>query len=214
MRSALVVGSTGLIGKYLVHALLDDAQYTTVKCIARKPLGFNDPKLQEYSIDFTTLDQHPEAFEVDEVFCCLGTTMRKAGSKEAFRRVDYDYPLQIAEIALKHGVKSFILVSSMGANPKSLFFYNKVKGEIEQAIRNLGFQSTIIIRPSLLLGERGERRLGEEVGKVVMRALPYPGDLKKYKPIHGKQVSYAMIQAAREFTSGLHILESGVLQRY
>ncbi len=148
--------------------------------------------------------------KVDDVFCCLGTTMSKAGSKDAFRKVDYDYPLRAAEITHRKGAQQYLLVSAMGADETSYIFYNQVKGEVEAAIAKLGFEAFHVFRPSMLLGERTETRIGEQIGQVVMKGLAslMVGGLKKYQAIPAETVAEAMVHVARKELSGTYVFES------
>jgi uncharacterized protein YbjT (DUF2867 family) len=211
---ALIAGATGLIGKELLQMLLEDDNYTSVHSLVRKPTELKHSKLKEFVVDFDQLQSYPEAFALDDVFCCLGTTMKKAGTKEAFRKVDYDYPLAIAEQSLKAGAKQYLIVTAMGSDASSRIFYNKVKGEIEQDLKKMPFESLLIFRPSLLLGDRNEKRVGEDIGKVLMKLIPYIGPLKKYKPILGKQVAFAMQTQAKNAHKGIQVFESGRLQEF
>jgi uncharacterized protein YbjT (DUF2867 family) len=214
MKKILLAGGTGLIGSEVQNYLLDQDGILELHSLVRRPSGTSHERLFEHVVDFDHLEAIKSLEGLDTVFCCLGTTMKKAGSREAFRKVDYEYPLALAKLAKAAGATTFVLVSSMGANSHSAFFYSRVKGDIEDAIGKLHFKSTIIVRPSLLLGDRNEKRLGEDIGKVFMKLIPYTGRLKNYKPIYGRQVAKAMVKAAAEFKEGHHILESGLLHRY
>ncbi len=214
LKTALVVGGTGLIGKQLVEQLLSSKAYKEVRVLGRRPMGISHPALVEITYNF----KQPDASQVlgDDVYCCLGTTMKKAGSKEAFFAVDYEYPLQIARFAKQNGASSYLIVSSMGANPESTFFYNRVKGEVEEDLQLLHFSSLHIFRPSLLLGERDEKRLGEKIGESVMRFLKpvLVGQLKKYQPIEAAKVANAMVVLAQSNAKGVYIHESDKIQKY
>lgn len=213
-KNALVVGGTGLIGKQLVQKLLDSANYDQIRVLGRKPLGIKHPKLVEISYNF----EQPDASKVvgDDVFCCLGTTLKKAGSKEAFFKVDYEYPLQIARFAKQNGATTYLIVTAMGANAESTFFYNRVKGEVEEDLQLLNFPGFHIFRPSLLLGDRQEKRLGEKIGEKVMRFLRpvLVGQLKKYQPIEAAKVANAMVAIANTNSVGVYVHESDKLQSY
>jgi uncharacterized protein YbjT (DUF2867 family) len=165
-------------------------------------------------IDFDRLENYADLVKASDIYCCLGTTMKKAGSKEAFFKVDFTYPHQIAQMALKNGAERFLIVSSVGADPKSSNYYLRVKGEIEQAISRLTFTAIHIFRPSLLLGERGEVRLGEKIGMFSSKALSFLfiGQLKKYRPIEARVVAFAMTQVAKKKLEGVHIHESDKIQ--
>jgi uncharacterized protein YbjT (DUF2867 family) len=210
-KNALIVGATGLIGNLLTHHLAESSAYEKVKVLVRHSLGWQHPRLQEVQYDF---DQ-PNGLlaQADDVFCCLGTTMNKAGSKAAFRKVDYQYPLDVARLALGSGARQFLLVSSMGANPTSRFFYNQVKGELERDLTALSYPTLLIFRPSLLLGDRPEVRLGERIGATVMKLLN-PIIPAKYKGVRADSVARAMYSTAQQGLTGKHLFESDVLQNY
>ena len=214
MKKALVIGATGLIGKQLVDSLLKSDRYKEVRVLVRKSLKNPHPKLVEKIYNFA----QPDASQVvgDDVFCCLGTTMKQAGSKEAFYTVDYEYPVQTARFARQNGARQYLIVSAMGADPKSAFFYNRVKGEVEQALRAVGFDSLHIFRPSLLLGNRGERRMGEKIGETVMQIFDpiMVGPLRKYRAIDSAKVANAMLAFASKEKSGVMVHESDQLQSY
>jgi uncharacterized protein YbjT (DUF2867 family) len=213
-KKALVIGATGLIGKQLVELLLNSDRYNEVRVLVRKLLHIPHPKLVEVRYNFA----QPDATQVigDDVFCCLGTTMKQAGSKEAFYAVDYEYPVQTARFARQNGATQYLIVSSMGADPKSAFFYNRVKGEVEESLRLVGFGSLHIFRPSLLLGDRGERRIGEQIGESLMRVFKpiMIGPLRKYQAIDSATVANAMLAFAGKEQSGVFVHESDELQSY
>ncbi len=204
MKTALVVGSTGLIGRELIALLLADERYTVI-ALVRKPLAVIHKRLIQVTFNFDHPD--PTAVAADEIFCCLGTTIKVAGSKPAFYRVDFEYVLSVAQTGFSNGVKKFALISSMGANKNSGIFYNQTKGAIEEAVTRIGYESIFIFRPSILLGQRTEFRLGEMIGKVLMRTFDFLVP-KKYKAIHARQVAKAMIVTMNSNKTGLHILES------
>jgi uncharacterized protein YbjT (DUF2867 family) len=210
-RAALVAGATGLVGRECLRLLSIDAAVAEVRALVRHPLppeSFGS-RVREYRTDFDELHNHPDWFQVDWVFCALGTTMRKAGSPEKFRRVDYEYPLAIAKLAVSGGAGHFLLVSATGANPLSRFFYSRVKGELEEAVRGLGYRSFTIARPSLLLGERQERRFGEEVAKRLGWIVP-----SRWRPVHASQVAGALVHAAHAAIPGVQIFENAALRTF
>ena len=201
-KSALVLGATGLVGKALVEQLCHDNRYQSVICLVRKPLGkdlFNCPtdKLQPIVVDFTQLEDYQGYFGVSHVYVCLGTTIKQAGSKAAFRKVDFEYVHIAAQLARAQRVESFVWISSVGANAKSKNFYLRVKGELENAILNMsGLKNPSAVRPSLLLGERGETRPAEKLG-IFLGKLISPlliGRLTKYKPVQAAEVAAQMIR--------------------
>lgn len=204
MKRALVVGGTGLIGRELIALLLADERYTVI-ALVRKPLAIIHKRLIQVTFNFDHPD--PTVVAADEIFCCLGTTIKVAGSKPAFYKVDFEYVLSVAQTGFSNGIKKFALVSSMGANKNSGIFYNQTKGAIEEAVSRVGYESIFIFRPSILLGQRTEFRLGEMIGKVLMRSFDFLVP-KKYKAIHASQVAKAMIATMNSNKTGLHILES------
>ena len=185
--------------------------YDRVKALVRRPLDREHPKLEQIVFDYDNPD--PEVVEADHVYCCLGTTMKKAGSKEAFRRVDHDYPLQIARLAYRNGARKFALVSAVGANSRSMFYYNRVKGQLEEDLREISFQAVYILRPSMLLGPRKEKRTGEELGKAVMKPLRFlfPSSMK---PVHASQVAACMVDHMSRDHLGVHVIPSGQMLDY
>ncbi|MBS4213586.1 MULTISPECIES: oxidoreductase [Neobacillus] len=209
-QKAVVAGATGLVGKELVHLLLINPAYTAVTLIVRRPTGIAHPKLQEKIVDFNRLEQSDVDLAGADVFCALGTTIKKAGSQKAFRLVDYEYPLALGRMAKAQGAKQFLIITSMGANPASRTFYIRVKGEVEKELLGLGLSALHIFRPSLLLGNREEFRFGERISAVLSSILSplFLGTLKKYKPVHAETVAGAMIRIAQKGTSGIHVYES------
>ncbi len=213
-KTAVVFGATGLIGGFVVKMLLAHEAYEKVLVFSRRKLDLESDKLAQHIIDFQKPDTYQHLIKGDDLFICLGTTMRKAGSKEAFFRVDYTYALRMAKMAKKNGVNQLLLVSSVGANPDSIFFYNRVKGLLEEAVQQLDFWGIHIFRPSVLLGQRNENRWGEQLAGVIGKRLDFltQGMLTKYRPIEADVVARAMISAAQRLRSGLHTYESHYLQ--
>ncbi len=209
-RTALLIGATGLIGGHCLDLLLKDKAYNKIITLGRRTLDRDDEKLIQHVIDFDALENSKELIKADDVFCCLGTTIKKAGSQEAFRKVDFTYPTEIAHIASQNGAEQFLIVTSIGANSKSLFFYNRVKGETEEAISKIDFKSIQIFRPSLLLGERKETRSGERWGEFFLTIFKFllVGSLRKYRSIDSLEVAKAMVRMAKAKPSGVHIYES------
>jgi uncharacterized protein YbjT (DUF2867 family) len=213
-RTALLFGGSGLTGRHCLDYLLNDEHYSQVFAVVRQPLSVEHPKLIQHQVSFDRLKDVLPKIQAKDVYCCLGTTIKKAGSKKAFHEVDFIYPAEIAELSIANGAEQFMLVSALGANPGSLIFYNRVKGEVEQAIARYGFQGFYIFRPSLLLGNRQEKRPSEEFMKNLMRCFSFVfvGALKKYKPIESKAVAYAMVETAKEQRHGKQIIESRHIQ--
>ncbi|HCW07887.1 MAG TPA: oxidoreductase [Cytophagales bacterium] len=210
-KTALVVGSTGLIGNQLIELLLSDPHYSKVIAVSRKKLENNHSKLVNVICELNQLSEYKNGLTADDVFCCLGTTMKIAGSKEAFRAVDFNAPVLLAQISKELGAKKYLLVSALGANKNSSIFYNQVKGEVEEAIQKIGFESYHIFRPSLLLGPRKEQRSGEEAGKIFDRWLGWLVP-KKYKAIESIKVARAMIAAAKTEKLGNEVHASSDMQ--
>lgn len=210
-RRTLVVGATGLVGREIVALLAEDARVSEIVALVRRPSSTSprDRRIREVVVDFDALDRDPSLFAVDQVFCALGTTIKKAGSQAAFRRVDFDYPLQVAKLAREAGARHLLLVSALGADARSSVFYNRVKGELEEAIGALGFPAFTIARPSLLEGDRAEVRFGEIIGARL--AFLVPG---RWKPVHVRQVARALVHASAEELAGRRVMENVELRRY
>jgi uncharacterized protein YbjT (DUF2867 family) len=206
MSNALVVGATGLVGSHCLQVLLASGVYEQVIAFTRRPIALEHPRFEQAIIDFNKLDEL-EPFPVADVFCALGTTIRKAGSQADFLKVDFEYPRIIAERAAAAGAKQFLLVSSVGADPQSSSFYLRVKAELEKVISARTFESVHLFRPSFLIGKRAEFRLSESVGVAASRALQFAlvGKLRKYRPIAASTVAAAMLAAARQARPGRHI---------
>jgi uncharacterized protein YbjT (DUF2867 family) len=203
---ALVAGATGLVGKECLRLLADDAGVEEVRALVRRPLSAETLALGnicECKVDFDRLEEHADWFAADWVFCALGTRIRQAGSQDAFRRVDFDYPLSVARAGRAAGARHFLLVSAAGADARSRVFYNRVKGELEEAVRRVGYPSLTITRPSLLLGDRPIPRMGEEISKRLAWLFP-----SKWKPVHASQVALALLRSAQAGEPGVRILEN------
>jgi uncharacterized protein YbjT (DUF2867 family) len=203
-RTALLVGATGLIGSFLLERLLASPHYSRVTVWVRREIGKTHPKLTVEIVDFERLARQP--LEAEDVYCCLGTTIKQAGSQKAFNHVDFDYTVALAGAEARSGARRYLVGSALGANKRSRVFYNRVKGEMEAAVRIAAVPRTWIFRPSLLSGPRREARLGETVGLVLGKVLgPLLG---KYRPIHADKVAAAMIRtAAGDLPAG--VIESG-----
>ncbi|MBD3109297.1 oxidoreductase [Bacillus sp. AGMB 02131] len=209
-KKALIIGSTGLIGKELRRLLLEDAAYEKVYALVRRPVHTQHPKLAEYVVDFEHLQAAEEFFEADDVFCCLGTTIKKAGSRSAMRKVDVEYPVKVARLAKEKGATHYLVVSAGGANTKSPFAYSRIKGELEEQLKSLSYETLSIFHPSLLLGDREEHRKMEGLANKVVRKI------EKFKKIpissgiaiEGKTVALAMNRIAQENVKGVHVYSS------
>lgn len=205
----VIAGSTGEIGKELLKEVLDSDSISDVVTLIRRPSETKNDKLQPTVVDFDNLDE-TNLDSVDAAFCCLGTTMKQAGSKDAFQHVDLDYVVSFAKKAKSAGASQFHVVSALGANANSAIFYNQVKGQMQEAVTALGFESTYIYQPSLLISDRKESRKGERIAIVLFQAFNFLfiGPLKKYAGIHVRTVAKGMFQRSLNPEPGLHIIES------
>lgn len=209
-KTALIAGASGLVGNELLRILLEANDYEKIKIFTRNRLNLEHSKLEQIVVDYDNLDQYKDYLNVNDVFCCLGTTIKKAGTQEAFMRVDYEYPLEIARLSRESGIDKFLIITAMGANKNSKIFYNRVKGEVEEELTKIHFPSLIIFRPSLLLGNRKEFRLGEKIASVLSPLFSFAltGSLRKYKPIQARDVAMAMYVSAQRKNLGNRIIQS------
>ncbi len=195
--TALVAGATGLIGRHLLELLLASHAHDKVIAVTRRPLDRSHEKLSNLVVDFDQLEDavRSSGIEVNEAYCALGTTIKKAGSRDAFRKVDFDYETAFARAALAAGASKFALVSAVGADARSPIFYSRVKGETERAVRDMGFAAIHIFQPGVLLGERQESRPAEQLAVTLtpLLNLGLQGPFRKYRGIEGKTVAQAMI---------------------
>lgn len=213
-KSVLLLGATGLVGGECLKRLAASDDYRRIVVLARSPLpeAFRDSRVEVHTIDFERIDAFKSLFAVDHVISCLGTTIRKAGSQESFRRVDFTYAFETASRAAENGASHLLLVTALGADVHSRIFYNRVKGELEQAVRKLPFPCLSIFRPSLILGERQESRMGETIGKVLSTLFGFaiPG---RYRPVAAGEIARAILAVARESRPGVRIVESDAIRR-
>lgn len=191
----LLLGATGLTGGLVLEGLLAAGQVSQVVAPTRRALTIEHEKLQQAAVDFAHLEQQAELFKVDAIICCLGTTIKKAGSRKRFREVDYGYAIKAAELGRQQGAEAFILMSAIGASSSSPVFYNKVKGELEDGLKGLGYPYLSIYQPGLLLGERSEQRTAEALGMKAMPAINslLQGPLRKYRGIEAATIARAMV---------------------
>ncbi len=208
LNTVAVLGATGLIGGQLVELLEADAAVSSIRILSRRPVDITHPKIRVIVFDFTDADAFRSAITgCDAVFCSVGTTQRKVkGDAAAYRKVDYDIPVHAAQYCLETSCPRFLLVSAVGADSKSGNFYTRLKGEVEDKIRSMGLPLAVFFRPSLLLGNRAEFRLGERIGEWLMRPLSFllPA---RYKPIAARDVAGAMLRAAKSGDSGVAVWE-------
>ncbi len=196
-KSAIIVGATGLTGSFLVKQLCESEEYVSVSVIARRDLNYTHPKLEVKIRDFDRLEEMDLEI-ADDLFCCLGTTIKKAKTKENFEKVDLEYPLRVASLSKKRGIPNFYVISAVGSNKKSPFFYSKVKGKMEEELKTMNLPHLAIFRPTLITGDRGEFRLGEKISAGLFGLINpiLVGPFKKMKSIEGRQLAYAMYHYA------------------
>ena len=213
MKTALLAGATGLVGSQLLPLLLAAERYEKVLVVGRRPVPLEHPKLVQVVTDLDALEALQPTLVADDVYCCLGTTLKQAGSKAAFYQVDFRYVTQLAALTAGQGATQFLVVSSMGADAGSSIYYSRVKGEMEAAVREAPFRAVHIFRPSLLLGERPQPRLAERAGAVVLGLLRplLRGPLRKYRAVSGVAVAAAMLHAAEAEASGVQVHSSDEL---
>jgi uncharacterized protein YbjT (DUF2867 family) len=205
VKTAVMIGATGLVGSQLLAQLIADDRFSTVISFSRRKTGKTSVKLDEQIVDFDKPDTWSSLVSGDIAFSSLGTTVSQAGSKEAQKKVDYDYQFDFAKAAAKNGVKTYALVSSGGADPKSSSFYLRIKGELDRDVQTFGFDRVRILRPSLLVGDREKSRAGEKIGGVLLGALNAVGIARKYRAISGEVVARAVINSVLDETKGTKI---------
>jgi uncharacterized protein YbjT (DUF2867 family) len=204
------LGASGLVGGELLRLLADDPFYERVRAIVRRPLDPAPARAIVSVVDFDRPETYAEYLAVDDVFCCLGTTIEKAGSREAFRRVDLEIPLSLARESRKAGATQYLIVTAVGADARSRVFYNRIKGDVENALREIDFPRGLkIFHPSLLLGDRADSRPAERAAAVVMRATRgiFAGPLARYRAIEAVDVARAMLRAAKRDGGGVEVYE-------
>ena len=214
-KKAVIVGASGLVGGFCLNYLLANPAYTEVLSLGRSKIDIESDKLIQKQIDFDAYGTYAPLVKGHDLYIALGTTMAKAGSKEEFRKVDYKYILNIARAGSDNGINQLMLVSSVGADPDSRVFYSRVKGETEDAVKDLNYWAIHIFRPSILLGERPESRFGESIAKIIGKGLNFVlgGLLNKYKPVEAETVAKAMVVQAQQFNEGIHIYDSHWIQK-
>ena len=206
----LLLGATGLVGQECLRLLIDDDTCARVAVISRRPLTPQQKalKVEEHVVDFAQLASCGSFFDVDQVICALGTTVRQTPSRNVYRSIDFGYPVTAGRMAHDHGVRHYLIVSAVGANSKSRLFYNRTKGEVEDALKAMKFMSLTIAQPSVLIGERAEPRLSEKIAWKL--AFMTPG---KYSPVHATSVAYALVHFARIDEPGIRIISNREIER-
>ena len=212
-KQALIAGATGLVGSNLLQQLLSDTRYSVIHIAGRRAPQITHPKIVFHHCDFDDFDSLPGR-DIQEVFCALGTTIKKAGTKEKFREVDFDAVVNLARYAALIECDHFVVVSSVGANPRSRNFYLRTKGQMEQRLKNCGLQNLSIVRPSLLIGKRQEFRLAEKMGEWLFKPLAFllKGNLSKYRPIEAAHLAQTMIRLAQNRIGDIFIVEGDGLR--
>ena len=209
-KTALLVGASGLVGGYCLEYLLAEPAYEKVIVLVRTSLLIKHPKLEQHVIEFDKLGEYQHLIKAEHIYCCLGTTVLKSPKKSDFLKVDFTYPVTVAKIAKANGASQYSVISALSADPKSLLFYSRVKGELENAIIALGFNSVQIFRPSYLVGKRQEFRPIERMGVGVLKLLSplLIGPLRKFRAIDAKAVAYAMVKQSVAEQPGVNIWRS------
>ena len=202
-RIALVIGSTGMVGRELVKQLCDNTEYVQILSFVRRPSGFIHSKLKEHVVNFDQPESWKELLKGDVLFSCMGTTLAAAGSKANQYKVDFTYQFETARMAAENKVPVYVLVSSTGANAKSALFYPQIKGQLDEAVQKLSFKSVQILRPGQLYGDRIQKRTAEAIAVKIMFFMNKTGLFRKYKPIHSAEVARAMINVTNK--SGINI---------
>ena len=200
MKTALLFGASGLVGSHVLSQLISNNNYSKIKLFVRSSIDISDPKIEIIQTDFNNLENHREDIKGDDCFFCIGTTKRNSPDKNEYQRIELNIPKQVAQIAKSNNIKSYFFVSSGYANSKSSGDYLKYKGLVEEEILSLGFSKTGILRPSFILGNREEFRLGEKIGIIIFKLLNplFVGPLRKMRSIHSETIAKAMIKLANE----------------
>ncbi|WP_339648439.1 NAD(P)H-binding protein [uncultured Salegentibacter sp.] len=199
-KTAIILGATGLTGGMLLQQLLEDDRYEKIKLFSRNSVEINNPKIEEHLIDLFKLEEHKDKFTGDEVFCCVGTTKKKTPDHNTYTKIDRGIPVTAARLCKANNIDTFLVVSALGANPKSRVFYNRIKGKMEKEVLEQEIKNTYILQPSLITGERKESRSFEKVGKVMLNFINpfFLGTLRKYKSISAESIARAMVAIANK----------------
>lgn len=215
MKTALIVGATGLVGKQIINSLITDDRYDKILVLSRRELRMGHPKIFTKLINFDQLEELTLDEKVDECYCALGTTQKKSG-KEGLQKVDYEYVLKTAQLCVRKKISKFAVVSSQGANYNSSFFYMRTKGQMEEAVKKVGIESVYIVRPSLITGDREEFRFAEELAYYTMKVINplLNGKAKKYRSVAGTQIARCMVDLLQNPEKGNFTIESDVIQTY
>ena len=214
IKNAIILGATGLTGNIVLNKLITDSRYNKIKIFTRKPLRLENTKVIEIFCDLLDIDSYKDNFFADEVFCCIGTTTKKTPDKELYKKIDFGIPVDAAKLCKQNGIKTFVVMSSMGANAKSSIFYSRTKGEMEEDVFEQKIKNTYILRPSIIGGNRAESRFTEKIGLTAMKIFNpvLVGSLKKYRTINAETIANAMIHLANN-TIDEQIIESDQIQK-
>ncbi|MDP2685722.1 MAG: NAD(P)H-binding protein [Aequorivita sp.] len=210
-KTAIILGATGLTGSILLEKLLNDASFEKIKIFSRSSVDKKSPKIEEHLIDLFQLENHSEAFKADVVFCCIGTTKSKTPDKEIYKKIDYGIPVTAAKLAKQNGIKTFIVISAMGADENSSIFYNKTKGGMQRDVLKQNIKNTYVLQPSLIVGDRNENRFGEKVATFFMKTFEFLIP-KKYKMIKAETIAESMVVLAKEGFSKQQITSDEIKQ--
>ncbi len=207
MKTAIILGATGLTGSTLLNKLVEDSRYSKIKLFSRSSIGLKNDKIEEHLVDLLELEKYASDFTADEVYCCIGTTQAKTPDEETYHKIDYGIPVTAAKLAKKNNIQSFLVISALGADVKSKFFYNRTKGEMERDVLTEKLPQTYIFQLSLIGGERKEKRKFEAAWKKIMMVGNYllVGPLKKYRSIHPNAIADAMIYVANHKYAAIRI---------
>jgi uncharacterized protein YbjT (DUF2867 family) len=214
-KKAIVAGASGLIGSELLKILLNDPVYSEVLAIVRKPMELNHPKFNQIAVDFDKLDDFAHLIVGDVIFCTIGSTRKKTPDLATYRKIDHDYPVKLASIAVNNGISQFHLISSIGADQNSSNFYTKMKGETEEDVKSSGVSALVIYRPSLLIGDRAETRFAEGIMQGISKIINplLLGGLRKYRSIAARTVARVMIDLSKTDLKGIYVYESDDIQK-
>lgn len=214
-KTAIILGATGLTGAILLQKLIEDERYTSIKLFSRSKIEGVPNKVTQFIGDLLKLEQFKSDFTADEVYCCIGTTAKKTPNKKVYKQIDYGIPVTAAKLSKENSIPTFLVISAMGANKKSNVFYNKTKGEMEHDVLQQHIKNTYIVRPSLIGGERKERRILEKIGITIFKVIEplFIGKLKQYKIINAKSISLAMIHLANNASHAEVIITSNEIKK-
>jgi uncharacterized protein YbjT (DUF2867 family) len=209
-KTAIILGASGLTGTILLHKLIEDKSYQSIKLFSRSKIEGLPNKVTQFIGDLLELEKFKADFTADEVFCCIGTTAKKTPDKKRYKQIDYGIPVTAAKLAKENNIETFLVISSMGANKRSTIFYNRTKGEMEHAVLKQHIKNTFILRPSLIGGERKEHRIGEKIALVVFKLMQplLIGNLKQYKTIDAENIAKVMCYLANKKTNAEVIITS------